>query len=68
MVGAEPQSTPTSPGDGSGRPEVVVSISRLEVLNLLKQELAFLERGGYGGTMPWRPVSMFLDSPSTLSR
>jgi hypothetical protein len=47
---------------------VVVSISRLEVLNLLKQELAFLERGGYGGTMPWRPVSMFLDSPSCPNR
>ena len=26
-------------------------------------ELAFLERGGYGGTLPWRPVSMFLTRP-----
>jgi hypothetical protein len=48
--------------------EVVVSKSRLEILNLLKQELAFLERGGYGGALPWRPVSIFLDSPSCPNR
>lgn len=42
--------------------------SRLEVLKLLKQELDFLKRGGYGGKMPWRPVSMFLDSPSCPNR
>ncbi len=42
--------------------------ARLETLNLLKQELAFLERGGYGGALPWRPVSMFLDSPSCPNR
>lgn len=42
--------------------------SRLEIVNLLKKELAFLERGGYGGSMPWRPVSMFLDSPSCPNR
>ena len=39
-----------------------------EIVNLLKEELAYLERGGYGGTMPWRPVSMFLDSPSCPNR
>ena len=39
-----------------------------EIVNLLKQELAYLERGGYGGTMPWRPVSIFLDSPSCPNR
>ena len=42
--------------------------SRVEIIKLLKQELSFLERGGYGGTMPWRPVSMFLDSPSCPNR
>ncbi len=42
--------------------------SRREIVNLLKQELAFLERGGYGGAIPWRPVSMFLDSPSCPNR
>ena len=51
-----------------GRGEVVVSKSGLEILNLLKQELAFLERGGYGGALPWRPVSIFLDSPSCANR
>lgn len=50
------------------RPEVLVPKFRLEILNLLKQELAFLERGGYGGSMPWRPVSIFLDSPSCPNR
>jgi len=54
--------------DGCFCPEVVVPSARLEILNLLKQELAFLERGGYGGAMPWRPVSMFLDSPSCPNR
>ena len=49
-------------------PEVVVSKATLEIVNLLKRELAFLERGGYGGTLPWRPVSMFLDSPSCPNR
>ena len=43
-------------------------ISRSEIVNLLKKELSFLERGGYGGTLPWRPVSMFLDSPSCPNR
>jgi hypothetical protein len=42
--------------------------SRKEIIGLLKQELAFLERGGYGGALPWRPVSMFLDSPSCPNR
>ncbi len=41
---------------------------KLETLNLLRQELEFLERGGYGGALPWRPVSMFLDSPSCPNR
>jgi len=45
-----------------------VSKSRLEILNLLKQELAYLERGGYGGGLPWKPVSIFLDSPSCPNR
>ena len=45
-----------------------MTVSRAEIVKLLKQELAFLERGGYGGTMQWRPVSMFLDSPSCPNR
>ena len=48
--------------------EVSVSNSNRETLRLLKQELGFLERGGYGGTVPWRPVSIFLDSPSCPNR
>ena len=39
-----------------------------EIVSLLKQELEYLERGGYGGKSPWRPVSMFLDSPSCPNR
>lgn len=45
-----------------------MSKSRLETLTLLKRELDFLERGGYGGILPWRPVAMFLDSPSCPNR
>ena len=39
-----------------------------DTLKMLKQELAFLDRGGYGGRHPWRPVSLFLDSPSCPNR
>jgi hypothetical protein len=45
-----------------------VSKPKLGTLELLRQELAYLERGGYGGAMPWRPVSIFLDSPSCPNR
>ena len=45
-----------------------MSKARLETLRLLKQELDFLNRGGYGGALPWRPVSIFLDSPSCPNR
>jgi len=45
-----------------------VTQARVEVIRRLKEELTFLERGGYGGTMPWRPVRMFLDSPSCPKR
>ena len=45
-----------------------MSKSKLETLNLLKQELEFLERGGYGGAMLWKPVSMFLHSPTCPNR
>jgi len=41
---------------------------KVDTLSLLKQELAFLNRGGYGGRHPWRPVSLFLDSPSCPNR
>jgi hypothetical protein len=41
---------------------------RMEIIRLLKEELAFLNRGGYGGALPWRPVKMFLDSPSCPNR
>jgi len=42
--------------------------SQSDTLKMLKQELAFLERGGYGGRHPWRPVSLLLDSPSCQNR
>ena len=42
--------------------------ARSEVIRRLKKELVFLERGGYGGTTPWKPVRMFLDSPSCPNR
>jgi hypothetical protein len=45
-----------------------MAISNSDMLDFLRQELAFLERGGYGGSLPWRPVSIFLDSPSCPNR
>lgn len=45
-----------------------MSNPKLDTLKFLKQELAYLERGGYGGALPWRPVSIFLDSPSCPNR
>lgn len=45
-----------------------MSNPKLETLKFLKQELMYLERGGYGGALPWRPVSIFLDSPSCPNR
>ena len=48
--------------------EAGVPSSRREIVKSLKQELAFLDHGGYGGALPWRPVSMFLDSPSCPNR
>jgi hypothetical protein len=48
--------------------EVVVSKAKPDTLTFLKEELAFLERGSYGGSLPWRPVSIFMDSPSCPNR
>lgn len=38
-------------------------------LEVLKAELEFIEKGGYGRSVktPWRPTSVFQDSPSCLN-
>ena len=38
-------------------------------LELLKEELAFIEKGGYGRSVrtPWRPKSTFQDSPTCIN-
>ena len=40
-----------------------------DLLEILKSELDFIEQGGYGRSVrtPWRPTSIFLDSPSCLN-
>ena len=40
-----------------------------DVLEVLKFELEFLEHGGYGRYVrtPWKPTSIFQDSPSCLN-
>ena len=53
---------------GLSEVEVTVPFPKSDVLKFLKEELAFLDRGGYGGALPWRPVSIFLDSPSCPNR
>jgi hypothetical protein len=38
-------------------------------IEILKAELDFLEGGGYGRSVhaPWKPTSVFLDSPTCLN-
>lgn len=40
-----------------------------DILEVLKFELDFIEKGGYGRSVrtPWRPTSIFRDSPSCLN-
>jgi hypothetical protein len=40
-----------------------------DALEVLKAELDFLEKGGYGRSVktPWQPTSIFQDSPSCLN-
>jgi len=40
-----------------------------KVLEALKSELDFLEKGGYGRSVrtPWKPTSVFQDSPTCLN-
>jgi len=40
-----------------------------DTLEVLKAELNFLEKGGYGRSVkaPWQPTSIFQDSPSCLN-
>jgi hypothetical protein len=46
-----------------------MSDDKRDVLEVLKFELAFLEQGGYGRSVrtPWKPTSVFVDSPSCLN-
>ena len=46
-----------------------MSDDKRDILEVLKFELAFLEQGGYGRSVrtPWKPTSIFQDSPSCLN-
>jgi hypothetical protein len=46
-----------------------MSDDKRDILEVLKFELAFLEGGGYGRSVrtPWKPTSIFVDSPSCLN-
>lgn len=46
-----------------------MSDDKRDVLEVLKFELAFLEQGGYGRSVrtPWKPTSIFQDSPACLN-
>lgn len=46
-----------------------MSDDKRDVLEVLKFELNFLEQGGYGRSVrtPWKPTSVFLDSPSCIN-
>ena len=46
-----------------------MSDDKRDILEVLKFELNFLEQGGYGRSVrtPWKPTSVFLDSPSCIN-
>src|SRR5579864_5976508 len=46
-----------------------MSDDQRDILDVLKSELAFMEQGGYGRSVrtPWKPTSIFQDSPSCLN-
>jgi len=46
-----------------------MSDDKRDILEVLKFELNFLEQGGYGRSVrtPWRPTSIFQDSPSCIN-
>ncbi|MBZ5570798.1 MAG: CRISPR-associated protein Cas4 [Acidobacteriia bacterium] len=46
-----------------------MSQDKRDILEVLKFELSFLEQGGYGRSVrtPWKPTSIFLDSPSCIN-
>jgi hypothetical protein len=46
-----------------------MSQDKRDILDVLKFELSFLEQGGYGRSVrtPWKPTSVFLDSPSCIN-
>ncbi len=46
-----------------------MSDDKRDVLEVLKFELEFLEQGGYGRSVrtPWKPTSIFQDSPSCIN-
>jgi hypothetical protein len=48
------------------REVVFMASDNRDVLDVLKAELEFLEKGGYAGspTTPWRPKLIFQDSPT----
>jgi hypothetical protein len=46
-----------------------MSDDKRDILEVLKFELNFLEQGGYGRSVrtPWKPTSVFLDSPACIN-
>jgi hypothetical protein len=46
-----------------------MSDDKRDILEVLKFELSFLEQGGYGRSVrtPWKPTSIFQDSPSCIN-
>ncbi len=56
-------------GHGHYPGEATMSNDPRDILDVLKFELNFLEQGGYGRSVrtPWKPTSIFLDSPSCIN-
>src|SRR5947199_10649520 len=49
--------------------EVHMSEDKRDILEILKAELSFIEKGGYGRSVrtPWKPTSVFQDSLSCIN-
>ena len=64
-----PRKAATGCGDSQGDWEVDMANDDRDILELLKDELSFIEQGGYGRSVrtPWKPTSAFQDSLTCIN-
>jgi hypothetical protein len=64
-----PRNAATGCDDSQGDWEVDMANDDRDILELLKDELSFIEQGGYGRSVrtPWKPTSAFQDSLTCIN-